>query len=286
MIFLFLQTVTSHLIFSNPSVWDGGKPLYELENPMTPDTINWFCKGNPRKDNAVILELLPGTTLNVPIICGEAPIGSNKEQATQFCDNDRNALHGGGGCSLSIANGDTDDFTIITIAYDCPKLDWSSDAFQIPEGLPEVINGKCSWTWIPSLDFAQQESYNNCFSCSVKSSTNGTLTGGTKLQPNPLNTYKDTFADGPLNDWSIISQIPEGLPEVQENSNTIQIPDTTTTTTTTTITTTTIQIPDTTTTIQIPDTTSTTTTTTTTTTIQIPDTTSTSTKSCVCVTVG
>ena len=205
MIFIFFYTVASHLIFSNPSVWDNNDPLYELERPMTPDTseINWFCKGHPRK-NDFILELVPGTTLNVPIICGEAPLGSNKEQATQFCDNDRNALHGGGGCSLSIANGDTNDFTIITVAHDCPKLDWSSVAFEIPEGLPEITNGKCSWTWAPSLNFAQQESYNNCFSCSVKSSIKGTLTGGTKLNANPLNTYKDTFLDGPLNDWSVI----------------------------------------------------------------------------------
>lgn len=206
--FLTWGYVSSHLIFSNPSVWDNNEPLYELERPMTPDTseINWFCKGHPRKDNAVILELVPGTTLNVPIICGEAPIGSNQEQATQFCNNDRNALHGGGGCSLSIANGDTNDFTIITVAHDCPKLDWSSVAFEIPEGLPEITNGKCSWTWVPPLDFAQQESYNNCFSCSVKSSIKGTLTGGTKLNANPLNTYKDTFANGPLNDWSVIGE--------------------------------------------------------------------------------
>ena len=167
LLFIYFYTVASHVIFSNPSVWDNDNPLYELEKPMTSDTLtdNWFCKGNPRKDNVIILELVPGTILNVPIICGEAPIGSNKEQATQFCDNDRNALHGGGGCSLSIANGDTNDFTIITIVHDCPKLDWSSVEFVIPDGLPEITNGKCSWTWVPSLDFAQQESYNNCFSC-------------------------------------------------------------------------------------------------------------------------
>lgn len=209
----FTCLVKAHVIFSDISVWDGGDPLFKLEEPMTPDTPenNWFCKGNPRK-NTTPLELVPGSTLKIPIICGEAPLGSNKQQATQFCNNDRNALHGGGGCSLSIANGDTNDFTIITIAHDCPKLDWSSVDFEIPDNLPEITNGKCSWTWIPPLDFAQQESYNNCFSCSVKSSIKGTLTGGTKLLANPLRTYKDTFANGPLNNWSV------------NNSNNVPVP--------------------------------------------------------------
>ena len=213
LLFIYFYTVASHVIFSNPSVWDNDNPLYELEKPMTSDTLtdNWFCKGNPRKDNVIILELVPGTILNVPIICGEAPIGSNKEQATQFCDNDRNALHGGGGCSLSIANGDTNDFTIITIVHDCPKLDWSSVEFVIPDGLPEITNGQCSWTWVPSLDFAQQESYNNCFSCSVKSSIKGNLTGGTKLLTNPLSTYQDAFVNGPLNDWNVNLLIDESV---------------------------------------------------------------------------
>ena len=208
---LTITVVSAHLIFSDPSVWDNGHPLYVLERPMTPDTPveNWFCKGNPRKEDASILELVPGSTVSVPIICGEAPIGSNKEQATQYCDNDRNSLHGGGsGCVLSIADGESNDFTIITVVYDCPKLDWSGVAFEIPEGLPEITNGKCSWSWSPSTDFAQQESYNNCFSCSVKSNVKGKLTGGTKLTANPASMYKDTFPDGPMYDWDVNSVSP------------------------------------------------------------------------------
>jgi hypothetical protein len=204
--FLYFTTVYSHLIFSDPSVWDGGEPLYELERPMLPSTVDesWFCKGHSRKVDASVLELVPGSTVLVPIICGEAPIGSNQDQATQFCDSDKNSLHGGNsGCVLSIADGDSNDFTIITVTYECPKLDWSSVAFVIPEGLPELTNGKCSWSWVPNILSAQQESYNNCFSCSVKSDTKGLLTGGTKLKSNPVSMYRDTFPDRPLYDWKV-----------------------------------------------------------------------------------
>jgi hypothetical protein len=244
MIFLYLPVVTCHLIFSNPSVWDNYEPLHELERPMTPNTNpeDWYCKGKPKK-NDYILELVPGFVLNIPVICGEAPIGSKKEQATQFCDNDRNALHGGGGCSLSIADGDSNDFTMITISHDCPKLDWSGVDFVIPQGLPEIVNGKCSWTWVPPTKNANQESYNNCFSCSVSSKIKGKLTGGTKLYPNPVGTYKDRFLDGALIDWNIQlfgnNEQFETTVDVSTTKDTTK--DTTTdTTTTTTDTTTTI----------------------------------------------
>jgi hypothetical protein len=62
---LFFNTVAAHLIFSDPSVWDGGQPLYELERPMVPNTVDesWFCKGHPRKEDVSVLELVPGSTV-------------------------------------------------------------------------------------------------------------------------------------------------------------------------------------------------------------------------------
>jgi hypothetical protein len=198
---LVFSSVYAHLIFSDESVYTGGNPLTELEKPMVASTpLNeWYCKGYSKQDDTSMLELVSGGTISVPIICGEASIGSNTESTKQACD-DRNALHSGdtgAGCAISIKIG-FQDYVMLTVAHDCPKNDWSAVTFVIPDGLPSISDAECSWSWRPSEDFAQAESYMNCFRCSIKGNNSGTIIGGTRLIPNPTFTYNSMFLDGPV----------------------------------------------------------------------------------------
>ena len=202
-VFVFVySSVYAHLIFSDKSVYTGGNPLTDLEIPMVASTSlnDWYCKGYSRSNDTPTLELVSGGTISVPIICGEASIGADVMSATGSCDNDRNALHGGentSGCAISIKIG-FQDYVMLTVAYDCPKNDWSAVTFVIPEGLPSISDAECSWSWKPSEEFAQPESYMNCFRCSIKGNSSGTIIGGIRLIPNPDFTYKSKFPDGPV----------------------------------------------------------------------------------------
>jgi hypothetical protein len=225
-------------------VYTGGNPLTDLEIPMVVNTPldEWYCKGYSRQDDTPTLELVSGGTISVPIICGEASIGANTESATQACNSDRNALHGGdtsAGCAISIKIG-FQDYVMLTVAHDCPKNDWSAVTFVIPEGLPSISDAECSWSWRPSEDFAQPESYMNCFRCSIKGNNTGTITGGTRLIPNPDFTYKSKFPDGPVS-GIVISNTTESTTTTDSTTTTqdTTTQDTTqdTTTTTTTMTT-------------------------------------------------
>jgi hypothetical protein len=256
-VFVF-GSVSAHLIFSDKSVYTGGKPLTDLEKPMVVNTPldDWYCKGYPRQNDTPTLELVSGGTISVPIICGEASIGANTESATQTCEIDfskgRDSLHGEGngenaGCAISIKIG-FQDYVMLTVAHDCPKNDWSAVTFVIPEGLPSISDAECSWSWRPSENFAQPESYMNCFRCSIKGNNTGTITGGTRLIPNPDFTYKSKFPDGPVS-GIVISNTTESTTATESTTVTKSVTtqdtttqDTTTTTESTTETSTHVQV--------------------------------------------
>lgn len=203
---LLINQVLGHLIFSDPSVYTGDLPVWELEKPLIQSTPldKWYCAGRSRPVDAPTLELVSGGSIDVPILCGEAPLGADKSTATRFCDNDRNALHGAeeGGCALSIKIGEQ-NFVMLSVVHECPKSDWSSVTFEVPEGLPSIRDAECAWSWRPPLMFAQPESYMNCFKCEIVGDFEGKIVGGTELIPNPDFTYRSEYSDGPFGDIEI-----------------------------------------------------------------------------------
>lgn len=175
---LSLGQVNSHLLISLPSTWGLST---SLENPLNAGSTNWFCHGQ-RKDTSAVTTLNAGSSISVPIVCGEA-IG-NPQNGGSSCSNDPNAYHGGGGCGLSIAyktSPTIDDFVMFTVNHDCPKLGQAMISFQIPPNLPSG-DAVCSWTWIPDPRASANEMYMNCFNCRVQGGSSGNITSGILLK--------------------------------------------------------------------------------------------------------
>ncbi len=170
--------VASHMLISLDSTWGLSQPL---ENPLNRNSNNWFCHGKT-KDTSAVTTLKAGTTISVPIVCGEAI--DNPTQGGQICSDDPNAYHGGGGCALSIAYKTSgvgiEDFYMFSVNVDCPKKGQAMINFPIPANLP---NGQatCAWTWIPPEEFSAPEMYQLCFNCAVTGGPTGTITSGEKL---------------------------------------------------------------------------------------------------------
>ncbi|KAJ3178081.1 hypothetical protein HDU87_003866 [Geranomyces variabilis] len=192
---------SAHMMVSSPAVWG---LVDELENPLGANDPNWLCHGKKYDPARPVLSLTPGGKLGLPITCGAA--SSHPENGKQICGNDPSAIHGGGGCILSIApthNPKAEDFIVISSVHDCPTLDFGTINFNLPD-LPACTDCTCQWNWIS--DVAADESYSNCFSCSVNGK-NGTISGGKHTpyyavpgyptkSPKPI--YKTVFPDGAI----------------------------------------------------------------------------------------
>ncbi|KAI9011062.1 hypothetical protein BC832DRAFT_320931 [Gaertneriomyces semiglobifer] len=166
------SATNAHMMLNHPTVWGISQPL---ENPLTERSSNFFCHGQSKSAGKGKLALEAGKTVSLPVTCGEAV--NNRGNAYNICKNDMAAVHNGGGCALSIAqksNGaSVYDFVVMSANHDCPKNNFGSVDFKMPANLPACDDCVCSWTWIP--DQAANEMYMNCFSCSVKSNTRGSL---------------------------------------------------------------------------------------------------------------
>ncbi|KAI9094988.1 hypothetical protein DFS34DRAFT_628035 [Phlyctochytrium arcticum] len=166
----------AHMMLSDPSVWGGRKA--DLENPLTGN--NFFCHRESRNGNKNVMNIKAGSTLNLPITCGEA--ASNPDNAASICADDPNQFHNGGGCGLSIAyktGAGINDFTMFSVAANCPDKGKRVN-FQVPANLPACEECTCAWTWIPDPSASADEFYMNCFTCKIEGNQ-GTITGGTKL---------------------------------------------------------------------------------------------------------
>eukprot|EP01097_Dermamoeba_algensis_P001959 TRINITY_DN1773_c0_g1_i1.p1 TRINITY_DN1773_c0_g1~~TRINITY_DN1773_c0_g1_i1.p1 ORF type:complete len:227 (-),score=60.80 TRINITY_DN1773_c0_g1_i1:70-750(-) len=175
-----LSFVQSHMMMNHPSVWGISSRRGGMEVPLNSRTNNWFM-GGARKDTTQFLTLNAGGSVSVPVTCGEA-VGRVNE-APSVCANDRNALHGGGGCALSISyktNPGQNDFTIFSVNHNCPN-NFNPVSFSIPRNLPACQQCVCAWTWIPSETASADEMYMNGFNCRVVSQTTGRVTGGPRL---------------------------------------------------------------------------------------------------------
>ncbi|KAJ3164154.1 hypothetical protein HDU88_005658 [Geranomyces variabilis] len=195
------STASAHMMVSAPAVW--GR-VDELENPLGANDPNWLCHGKKYDAARPVLSLTPGGKLGLPITCGAA--ANHPENGKQICEKDPSAIHGGGGCILSIApthNPKPEDFYVISSVHDCPTLDFGTINFNLPD-LPACTDCTCQWNWIS--DVALDESYSNCFSCTVNGK-NGTISGGKHTpyyavpgyptkSPKPI--YKNVFPDGAI----------------------------------------------------------------------------------------
>ncbi|TPX59851.1 hypothetical protein SpCBS45565_g07651 [Spizellomyces sp. 'palustris'] len=175
---LVAHVANAHMMISLPTVWGGLKS--DLENPLNAGTKNYFCHGE--KSGKGVTTIQAGSSLSVPVVCGEA--ATNPSKAPSICADDPNAFHNGGGCGLSIAYTNKpgiNDFTMFSVNANCPNKG-NPVSFQVPANLPACDNCVCSWTWIPDPSASADEFYMNCFNCKIVSQTTGTLTGGTKLK--------------------------------------------------------------------------------------------------------
>ncbi|KAJ3004471.1 hypothetical protein HKX48_001202 [Thoreauomyces humboldtii] len=202
------QAVSAHMMLGIPEVW-GPSDKSDLENPLTQDTQNWFCHGQSQSLGSGTLDITPGGTLSIPIVCGAAQ--SKPGNAQQICGGDPDSWHSGGGSALSIAYKATGakaaDFYMFSQVAKSP-YQFTSANFHVPANLPATDAATCAWTWIPAE--SANEIYMNCFDCRVLGgSGNGTITGGTKLTDHlwalpgfpatanrPL--YKNVLPDGAL----------------------------------------------------------------------------------------
>lgn len=208
-LFIGATCVQAHMLISLPSTWGLSG---DLEVPLSNSDSDWFCHGQT-KDTNVVTTLNAGTSISVPIVCGEAI--DDPTNGGSICSDDTAAYHGGGGCALSISynlSPDITDFTMFSVNVDCPKEGQAMIPFEIPDNLP-TGNAVCAWTWIPDKGYSAEEMYMNCFNCRVAGGSSGSLTGGTDLvdhlwavpYPGVGNTengdrgnYRDVFEDGAL----------------------------------------------------------------------------------------
>jgi len=200
-----LPMASAHMMLGAPFVWGGNDG--SLENPLNSGSAysQWFCHGKSRGGQPAA-KLPAGGQISIPVICGEA--AGNPGNAPSTCSDDPNALHGGGGCALSISPkgnpSSLNDFYIFSVEHNCPN-NFHSVTWNIPQNLP---NGKyvCSWNWIPNPNNSADEMYMNCFDCEVTGGVNGaTITGGahpiqfavpgsSAYGSRPM--YKDKFSNG------------------------------------------------------------------------------------------
>ncbi|KAJ3156829.1 hypothetical protein HDU86_003595 [Geranomyces michiganensis] len=193
--------VHAHMMVSSPAVWG---LVDELENPL-PANGEFLCHGKKYDAQRPALSLTPNGKLALPITCGAA--ARKPENAKQICGPDPSAIHGGGGCILSIArthNPKPEDFYVISSVHNCPTLEFGNINFNLPD-LPACNDCTCQWNWIS--DVALDESYSNCFSCTVNGGKNGTITGGKRTPyyavqgypaKSPKPVYKNVFPDGAI----------------------------------------------------------------------------------------
>ena len=205
---LFATGVRAHMVISLPSTWGLSG---DLEVPLNNASEDWFCHGQT-KDTNVFTTLNAGSSIDVPIVCGEAI--DDPENGASICSDDTAAYHGGGGCALSISYnlGPTiDDFKMFSVNVDCPSENTAMITFEIPDDLP-TGDAVCAWTWIPDADFAADEMYMNCFNCKVVGGSTGEITTANELSdhlwavPYPgvsssgddRGLYRDVFSNGAL----------------------------------------------------------------------------------------
>lgn len=81
------NVATAHMCFDNPAVWGLESQGASLENPLNWQNGNSWLHHGAKKDTNAVLELTPGSSPKLPIVCGEA-VGKSA-RAGDICKNNR-----------------------------------------------------------------------------------------------------------------------------------------------------------------------------------------------------